>query len=120
MIARRAGLRGLRPAAFALAALALSGCLAADMAVQETTRGMAKGVVNQVMRERFPGVDAAPYTDCIIDSASTGEIITIARAASTGLTPETAALVLDIARRPEALRCMAAQPGLAALIGGTI
>ena len=120
MIARRVAFRRLRPAALVLAALALSGCLAAETAVQETTRSMAKGVVNQVMQEQFPGANATPYTDCIIDSATTGEIVTIAREAGTGVTPETVTLVLDIARRPESLRCMASQPGLVGLIGGAI
>jgi hypothetical protein len=95
-----------RAAAYLLAALALSGCVVADAAVQETTRSVARGVVNGIVAERFPGVNAAPYTDCIIDNATTGEILTVASASRTGVTEDTVRLVLDVAVRPETVRCL--------------
>ena len=84
----------------------LSGCLqdlgpAGDM----FARDAAKGVVNSVLQTRFPGVNAAPYTDCIIDNATTPEIVEIAEAAVLGMTQATNDLVVRIASRPETVRC---------------
>lgn len=86
--------------------LALAGCMqdlgpAGDM----LARDVAKGVVNGVVQSRFPGVDAAPYTDCIIENATSAEIIEIGQAALTGATPATTDLVVTIAGRPETVRC---------------
>lgn len=84
----------------------LAGCMqdlgpAGDM----LARDAAKGVVNTVVATRFPGVNAAPVTDCIIDNASGGEIVTIAQAAVVGTTQETTNLIVEIAQRPETVRC---------------
>lgn len=89
-----------------VAATMLAGCMqdigpTGDM----LARDAAKGVVNSVVQTRFPGVNAAPYTDCIIDNASTGEIVRIAEAALVGTTPATTDLVVDIAGRPDTVRC---------------
>lgn len=89
----------------AVAALALGGCEVADLAVQETSRSVAKGVVNGIVAERLPGVNAAPYTDCIIDNATTDEIFRVAAAARTGVTEATVNTVLAVARRPDTLGC---------------
>lgn len=68
-------------------------------------RDAAKGVVNNVVQTRFPGVNAAPFTDCIIDNATGSEIVTIAEAALLGVTPATTNLVVEIAGRPDTVRC---------------
>ncbi|WP_234416965.1 succinate dehydrogenase [Loktanella sp. Alg231-35] len=68
-------------------------------------RDAAKGVVNNVVQTRFPGVNAAPYTDCIIDNATGSEIVTIAEAAVLGVTSNTTNLVVEIAGRPDTVRC---------------
>lgn len=99
-----------------VAVLALSGCGAANDAADAVARDRAKGVVNGVVDDRFPGVNAAPVTDCIIDAASAGEIIQIAGASVTGVTQSTVEQVLEIARRREAVECIA-ENGLA-LLGG--
>ncbi len=88
------------------AAVLLSACLndlgpAGDV----IARDAAKGVVNGVVQTRFPGVNAAPFTDCIIDNASGSEIVTIAEAAVLGVTPTTTNLIVDIAGRPDTVRC---------------
>ena len=62
-------------------------------------------MVNSVVASRLPGVNAAPLTDCIIDNASGAEIIQIGQAALVGTTPQTTSLVLEIAQRPETVRC---------------
>ncbi len=84
----------------------LSGCAIGEALVEDTSRDLAKGVVNGVIAEKLPGVDAAPYTDCIIDNASFEEIVQLAQAAATG-GAGAAPLVLDIASRPATTQCLA-------------
>ena len=92
----------------ALMALPLvAGCDVANRAADTVARDQAKIVVNGVVTDRFPGVNPAPVTDCIIDAASAGEILSIAGAAVTGVTESTVRQVLDIAQRPEAVQCIA-------------
>lgn len=93
-----------------------SACTAANDAADTLARERAKSVVNTVVADRFPGLNAAPVTDCIIDAASAGEIISIAGASVSGVTPAVAQDVLDIAQRPEAVQCIA-ENGLT-LLGG--
>lgn len=87
----------------AASVLVLSGCGAADT----VARDQAKSVVNGVVTERFPTVNPAPVTDCIIDAASAGEILELGSAAVTGVTASTVETVLTIATRPEAISCLA-------------
>jgi len=83
--------------------LTLGACGAADTLAQE----QAKTVVNSVVESQFPGVRVAPVTDCVIEAASATEIVSVARAANTGVTPQTVETVLEIATRPEAVSCIA-------------
>jgi outer membrane lipoprotein SlyB len=88
-------------------ATVLAGCNAVNDAADTLARDRAKGVVNGVVDRQFPGVNAAPVTDCIIDAASANEILTIAGASVSGVTQSTVDQVLEIARRPEAVQCIA-------------
>ena len=100
----------IRPLAMSLAlglAVGLSGCMAANDAADAIARDQAKAVVNGVVQQKLPGVNAAPVTDCIIDAASASEILSIAGAAVTGVTDNTVSQVLKIAQRPEAVQCIA-------------
>jgi uncharacterized membrane protein YebE (DUF533 family) len=91
----------------ALAALlAVTACAEADAVIDREVRGQAKSAVNGVVQSQFPGVNAAPVTDCIIDNASRAEIFQVARSSVTGADPETAQLVLQIAQRPETVKCI--------------
>ena len=100
-------MRATRPLC-AVLLLALAGaCTAANDAADTLARDRAKTVVNGVVADKFPGVNAAPVTDCIINAASAGEIISIAEASVTGVTQSTAQDVLAIAQRPEAVQCIA-------------
>ena len=97
----------MRAFAGIVAVLSLGACVqelgpAGDM----LARDAAKGVVNTVVRTRFPGLNAAPVTDCIIDNATIPEVVAIAEAAVTGVTPATTNLVVEIASRPETVRCI--------------
>jgi predicted ThiF/HesA family dinucleotide-utilizing enzyme len=89
------------------AALGLSLAACTPQAQDALARDRAKMVVNDVVERQFPGVNAAPVTDCIIDAASAREILAIAGASVTGVTERTAEQVLEIARRPEAVQCIA-------------
>ncbi len=93
--------------------LALPILLAACTATPDTTdaiaREAAKSVVSGIVATRFPGVNVAPVTDCVIDNATTSEIITIARGALTGPDAQTTDTVVAILQRPETIRCIAQQ-----------
>ncbi len=106
----------MRLGAACLALAALSGCQATNQMADDFARERAKAVVNTVVSDRFPGVNAAPVTDCIIDAASAREIVSIAGASVTGVTPEVAQEIVGIAQRPEAVQCIAANS--LTLLGG--
>lgn len=84
----------------------LGGCEAANQTADTVARESAKTVVNTVVQDRLPGVNAAPVTDCIIDNATRGEIFSLAKAAATGVGPDTIETVLDVAQRPQSVRCI--------------
>ncbi|WP_120499544.1 succinate dehydrogenase [Roseovarius sp. EL26] len=96
-------LRLVSIAAFGL----LTACAAANDAVDNVAQDQAKTVVNGVVSDKFPGVNAAPVTDCVIEAASASEIISIAGASVTGVTQSTVETVLEIASRPDAVNCIA-------------
>jgi hypothetical protein len=88
------------------AVAAMAGCMqdlgpTGDM----LARDAAKGVVNNAVQARFPGVDARPLTDCIIDNASSSEILQIAQGAVVGANEATTNLIVQIAQRPDTVRC---------------
>ena len=97
-------MRGL--VALGAAATLLAGCMQ-DLGPtgDAFARDAAKGVVNGIVQTRFPGVDARPITDCIIDNASSAEIFQIAEAALVGSNQTTTNLVVQIASRPENVSC---------------
>jgi hypothetical protein len=88
------------------ASMMLAGCMQ-DLGPAGDTlaRDAAKGVVNSVVQTRFPGVNAAPLTDCIIDNASSSEILEIGQAALLGTNQATTNLIVEIASRPDTVRC---------------
>ncbi|WP_434290458.1 succinate dehydrogenase [Celeribacter sp. SCSIO 80788] len=107
----------MRGAAFAaLTALILSGCVESSSLVEDTTRTAAKGVVKTVINSKFPGVDADLYVDCVMDNADTDQLVTLAKAAVTGVDETTVSTVTEIASEPETLKCIA-QSGLSGLLG---
>lgn len=88
------------------AVLALGACQAANDTADTVARNTAKGVVNGVVANKFPGVNASPVTDCVIDNATRFEIFDIAKAGATGVTPATVETVTTIAQRPETVQCI--------------
>ncbi len=97
----------MRTGLILIGGLALTGCDIASGAADVVARDAAKSVVNEVIADKFPGVNAAPVTDCVIDNASASELLTIASAAATGVTPATADTIIDITKRPETVQCLA-------------
>jgi len=97
-------------------ALALTACASGNDPLTQSTRDAAKGVVDQVVETRLPGVNAKPYTDCIIDNASGLELLQIAKGAITGVNGEITGLVLDIAQRKDTLVCFVKSGSLGKLI----
>ena len=89
-----------------ISAFALSACSAAEQTADTVARESAKSVINSVVADRFPGVNAAPITDCVIDNATRFEIFDIAKASATGVTPSTVTAVTTIAQRPETVSCI--------------
>jgi len=93
--------------------VALTGLCACQMSAplqqsaEEAARGQAKMVVNTVVESKMPGLNAAPVTDCIIDNASMNEIFTIAKATVTGIDNGTVSTVMDVAKRPDTVTCIA-------------
>lgn len=87
-------------------AFAVSGCQVANDRADVVARQAAKGVVKGVVAQKFPGVNAAPITDCVIDNASRFEIFEIAKAGATGVTPATIETVTTISTRPETVQCI--------------
>ncbi len=73
----------------------------------EVARGAARSAVNPVLAQRFPGIPLEPATNCVIDNASANEILTLATTARQGVTEASTRIVLDIARRPDTLNCLA-------------
>jgi len=99
-----------RQCAFLVVLFTLSAC---DTPVgTQVARVSAKSVVDDVVERRFPGVPVAPVTDCIIDNASGSEIVSIAADAVNGQpSPETVALIVEIASRPDTISCFVEEAG---------
>lgn len=93
--------------AIALGFAILTGCT--PQAQDNVARETAKSVVNPILAQRFPGVPVAPLSDCVIDNASAPEIITLASAAVTGVTPATTQTTIQILSRPGTVECIAQQ-----------
>ena len=83
----------------------------------DLTRDAARTAVRPVLEQRFPGVPLEPATDCIIDNATSRELLSLAADAVTGPTANTAEIVSDILSRPATLQCLATE-GLPVLLNG--
>lgn len=93
-----------------------AGCAVTNDAADALAQRQAKTVVNSVMQSRLPGVNISPVTDCVIEAASAREILSLAQASVTQITPQTAETVIDISTRPESVQCIAENGVL--LLGG--
>lgn len=111
-------------AGLGVVALALAGCVAVTPVpgpavpgaptttptptiLDAASRQIARNVVNTEMQKRLPGVNVAPYTDCVINNATTAELIDIAQMTRAGVAG-TADSVASIVSRPATTQCIAA------------
>ncbi|QXT40455.1 succinate dehydrogenase [Gymnodinialimonas ceratoperidinii] len=93
---------------FALAApLLLSACVGFQDAADQLARQQARAYVNTEVERRFPGIDATPITNCVIDNASAQEIVTIAGGIALGNSTAASNTVGDVLQRPATLQCTA-------------
>ncbi len=97
-----------------IATLLASLAACAPSGADQLARDAAKSVIGRTVATRYPGVPVQPAVDCLIDNATAGEVRGLASDTLTGPTAATTETILGIARRPETLRCLAAQgaPGL--------
>jgi len=102
----------LYPAMIA-AALLVTAC--SPQSQDQLARGAAKSVVARAATERLPGVPVEPYTDCIIDNASSQQILTLAADTVTGPTASSWEIITGIARQPATLECFL-RAGMSSLI----
>lgn len=74
--------------------------------LDNSTRAVARDVVNREMAKRLPGRNVAPYTDCVINNASMAELSDIA---ARGVTDAgtAASSVATIVQRPDTTQCIA-------------
>ena len=96
-----------------LAILPLAACAEVQ---DEIAREAARSAVRPALAERLPGVPLEPATDCIIDNATAGEILSLAADAARGQPDAgTVDTVLAIGTRPETITCLATE-GLPVLL----
>ncbi|SER82554.1 hypothetical protein SAMN04490244_103133 [Tranquillimonas rosea] len=96
-----------------LIALGLAACTPASR--DDFTRAAARSAVRPVIAERFPGVPLQPAVDCVINGATTNEILGLASDSVTGPTAATVETVTRVAQRPQTLSCLASD-GVPALL----
>ncbi|MFD2440197.1 hypothetical protein ACFSS8_09130 [Paracoccus kondratievae] len=87
------------PLILTVAALALSGCVVQNPgmapvpaplppvttpAPDAAASSSARVVINREMAKRLPGANVAPYTDCVIQNATSAELASIAAAGAAG------------------------------------
>jgi hypothetical protein len=96
--------------------MSISGCLASDGLVEVSTQSVAKSVIKSVVADKLPGVNADAAVDCVVDNASTDQLIDIAKASVTGIDSSTVSTVTSIAAQPQTIKCIA-QSELSGLLG---
>ena len=87
--------------------IVFSACAVAQQSADAIARTQAKAYINSVAAQFFPGVNTSAVTDCIIDNATTAEVIEIAQASVTSNSAQAAEVVGQIAQRPDTLNCIA-------------
>lgn len=90
----------------ALCGIGLLAACADDGLADRLARDQARKAINPVLADRFPGVPLEPATNCVINEASASEILRLAKAGTTGLAPEDTQLVIEIATRPDTVKCL--------------
>lgn len=97
----------MRGVAILIGAALLAGCTMMQDTADQIARQQARGVVNAEMQARFPGANAEPLTDCVIDNASAQEILTIAGGVALGQSDAATNTISAVLQRPDTARCAA-------------
>ena len=97
----------------AVATLSLSAC--APSTQDRLARDAAKSVIARATAQYLPGVAVAPFTDCIIENATSSQILTLAADSVTGPTASTWEIISGIHRKPETVQCLLTD-GVSALL----
>ena len=96
-----------------VALITLIACTADQQ--NDLTRSAAKRTVTPIVQDKFPGVPVEPSVNCVIDNASSRELISLASEAVTGPTASSVEIVANIVSRPDTLECLVTS-GLPALL----
>ncbi len=90
------------------AGLALTACAAVEEITGPTSKAAARSVVGPIVTEQVPGPIGTALTECILDNASTQELILISAANAGAPGAEIVLLVSDILAREETVACATA------------
>jgi hypothetical protein len=90
-----------------IGAFALAGCDVAQAVVDDAVRQQAEQTIVTVVESQFPNVNAQPVANCVVDNASTSEILSVAGDSVTGVDQGTIKTVLDVLKRTETITCIA-------------
>jgi len=101
--------------ALAALGLAVAACTPADQDL--VARETAKATLTPMVQSRLPGIPVTNAVNCAIDNASAPEIVTLASATLTGVTPATEQTATTVLTRPATLDCIA-RDGLNTILGG--
>ena len=104
----------MRALVLSFALVMLAACDAADAALDREVRQQAEQTINKVVTDRFPGVDPRPVSNCLVNNATRGEILDLAKDSVTGVDGGTVETVLAITKRRETIKCLISNnlPGL--------
>lgn len=89
-----------------IGALALTGCDVALAVVDDAVRNQAEQTIVTVVEKQFPNVNAQPVASCVVDNATTSEILSVAGDGVTGIDQGTITTVLDVLKRKETINCV--------------
>ena len=101
-------------ALWAVGLLVLAACTPEEQ--DATAREAAKRTVTPIIAAQFPGLPVTPVANCVIDNATAGEILTLAAASVTGMTPAAQQTTAQILARTGTVDCIARQ-GLSGAFG---
>lgn len=73
---------------------------------ESSTRTAATDVINREMAKRLPGRNVGPYSDCVLNNASTAELADIARLGANNSSAASAS-VASVVARPATTQCIA-------------
>lgn len=70
----------------------VAGCVNEPPIMQETSRNLARNAVDEAAARHLPGIPVKPYSDCVINNATSAELIQLAKA---GAAPDAGRIASD-------------------------